>query len=72
MAERGLGATGYDEVSLASLSCGDYRRLELLLAELMARYSGEKEFQELASRLMSEPLVGEVSCRFGHHGESGG
>jgi radical SAM family uncharacterized protein/radical SAM-linked protein len=42
MADRGLASTGYDEISLAALSCGDYRRLEPLLAELMARYADEK------------------------------
>jgi radical SAM family uncharacterized protein/radical SAM-linked protein len=42
MIEKGLAATGYDEVSLAALSCGDYRHLEPLLAELMARYGNEK------------------------------
>jgi len=42
MVEKGLAATGYDEVSLAALSCSDYRHLEPLLRELMERYSGEK------------------------------
>jgi radical SAM family uncharacterized protein/radical SAM-linked protein len=41
MAEEGLASTGYDDLSLAALSCGDYRRLESLLAELMARYGRE-------------------------------
>ena len=31
--ERGLSATGYDEISLSALSCGDYRHLEVLLAQ---------------------------------------
>jgi radical SAM family uncharacterized protein/radical SAM-linked protein len=38
MAEAGLAATGYDELSLAALSCSDHRGLEPLLAELMRRY----------------------------------
>ena len=28
----GLAATGYDELSLAALSCGDHRRIESLIA----------------------------------------
>ncbi len=39
MAEEALGATGYDEISLLSLSAGDYSRIEPLLGELMNRYS---------------------------------
>jgi radical SAM family uncharacterized protein/radical SAM-linked protein len=42
MAKRGLDATGYDEISLAALSCGDYRHLEILLAELMSRHGGDR------------------------------
>ncbi len=42
MAEKGLASTGYDELSLASLSCGDYRHLEPLLAELMDRYREDR------------------------------
>lgn len=42
MIEKGLASTGYDEVSLSALSCGDYRHLEPLLGELMNRYSDEK------------------------------
>ncbi len=38
LAEAGLAATGYDELSLAALSCGDHRRIETLIAELMGRY----------------------------------
>ena len=38
MADAGLAATGYDELSLAALSCGDHRRIETLIAELMRRY----------------------------------
>jgi radical SAM family uncharacterized protein/radical SAM-linked protein len=42
MAERGLAATGYDEVSLAALSCGDHRRLEMILVELMRRHERDR------------------------------
>ncbi len=38
MADAGLAATGYDELSLAALSCGDHRRIETLITELMRRY----------------------------------
>ena len=38
MAEGLLCATGYDEISLLSLSSGDYSRIEPLLATLMERY----------------------------------
>jgi len=42
MAEEALRATGYDEISLLSLSAGDYSRIEPLLGELMNRYSGRR------------------------------
>jgi radical SAM family uncharacterized protein/radical SAM-linked protein len=42
MAKKGLDATGYDEISLAALSCGDYRHLEILLAGLMNRHGGDR------------------------------
>ncbi len=38
MAEEALKATGYDEITLLSLSSGDYSRIEPLLKELMDRY----------------------------------
>jgi radical SAM family uncharacterized protein/radical SAM-linked protein len=38
MADAGLAATGYDELSLAALSCGDHRRIGALIGELMHRY----------------------------------
>jgi len=38
MAERNLCATGYDEISLLSLSSGDYTFIEPLLSFLMDRY----------------------------------
>jgi radical SAM-linked protein len=38
MAEEALKATGYDEITLLSLSSGDYSRIEPLLRELMDRY----------------------------------
>ncbi len=39
MAEETLRATGYDEITLLSLSSGDYSRIEPLLKALMDRYS---------------------------------
>ncbi|BET59612.1 TIGR03960 family B12-binding radical SAM protein [Geobacter sp. 60473] len=42
LAEETLRATGYDEISLLSLSTGDYGCLTPLLTELMARYASER------------------------------
>jgi len=42
MADEALRATGYDEISLLSLSSGDYSKIEPLLGELMNRYSGRR------------------------------
>jgi radical SAM family uncharacterized protein/radical SAM-linked protein len=42
MAETMLCATGYDEISLLSLSSGDYSRIEPLLATLMERYYAKR------------------------------
>jgi len=44
-----LQRTGYDEVSLLSLSTGDYSCVSTLLAELMRRYSEEKVAVSLPS-----------------------
>jgi radical SAM family uncharacterized protein/radical SAM-linked protein len=42
MIREGLAATGYEEISLLSLSAGDYSSIGQLLADLMARYAREK------------------------------
>ena len=42
MARENLENTGYDELSLAALSCGDYGRLEEVLSELMARHGDRR------------------------------
>lgn len=42
ISHRMLCATGYDELSLLSLSSGDYTRIEELLAILMDRYRGKR------------------------------
>jgi len=39
---KGLAATGYEEISLLSLSAGDYSSIRQLLAEVMGRYAGER------------------------------
>ncbi len=41
LAEKCLCATGYEDISLLSLSTGDYSRIEKVLRELMEKYSGE-------------------------------
>ncbi len=42
VAEDSLQATGYDEISLLSLSTGDYSCVAPLLSELMARYAHDR------------------------------
>ena len=39
---KGLAATGYEEISLLSLSAGDYSSIRELLTDVMGRYEGEK------------------------------
>ena len=39
---KGLDATGYEEISLLSLSAGDYSCIGQLLANVMGRYAGER------------------------------
>jgi len=39
---KGLTATGYEEISLLSLSAGDYSCIGQLLADVMGRYAGER------------------------------
>jgi len=39
---KGLTATGYEEISLLSLSAGDYSSIQELLADVMSRYAAEK------------------------------
>ena len=58
MAEEGLASTGYDDLSLAALSCGDYRDLEPLLAELMARYGRERSWASCPTRRWSPTTSG--------------
>ncbi|NNF47687.1 MAG: TIGR03960 family B12-binding radical SAM protein [Desulfofustis sp.] len=42
LAEQGIGHSGFDEISLLSLSTGDYSCLPEVLPELMRRFSSEK------------------------------
>ncbi len=54
--EAQLFSTGYDEISLLSLSSGDYSRIEELLIRLMNRYFGRRIAVSLPS-LRSETLT---------------
>ncbi|QJA05423.1 TIGR03960 family B12-binding radical SAM protein [Thermosulfurimonas marina] len=49
LAEEGLRSTGYEEVSLLSLSAGDYTALEALVRELYRRFSAERVAVSLPS-----------------------
>ncbi len=46
---RGLDTTGYEEISLLSLSAGDYSCIGQLLANVMGRYAGERVAVSLPS-----------------------
>ena len=63
VAEEALHATGYDEISLLSLSTGDYSCVEPLLAELMARYAHDRIAVSLPSLrvgTLTEGLIDEI------------
>ena len=49
MAEEGLSATGYEEISLLSLSAGDYTALETLMRVLYRRFGEERVALSLPS-----------------------
>lgn len=59
LVERSLKTTGYDEVSLLSLSTGDYSCIAPLVTELMARYAGDRVAVSLPS-LRVGSLSGEL------------
>jgi radical SAM family uncharacterized protein len=64
MADAGLASTGYDELSLASLSCGDHRRIEELIAELMHRYQERRvsiSLPSLRPGTITEGLLNEIA-----------
>jgi radical SAM family uncharacterized protein/radical SAM-linked protein len=61
--ERTLRNTGYDEISLLSLSTGDYGCISLLLRTLMARYASQRiavSFPSLRVGTLTRELVDEV------------
>ena len=58
----GLKATGYDEVSLLSLSTGDYSRIESLLGAIIDRHREERVAVSLPS-LRVETLTPTLICR---------
>lgn len=63
MAERTLWATGYDEISLLSLSSGDYTVLESLIQQLMRRYCAERVALALPSlrvESLTETMIDEI------------
>ncbi|MDA8428684.1 MAG: TIGR03960 family B12-binding radical SAM protein [Geobacteraceae bacterium] len=63
VAEDALHATGYDEISLLSLSTGDYSCVEPLLTELMSRYAHDRIAVSLPSLrvgTLTEGLIGEI------------
>ncbi len=63
MAERMLTSTGYDELSLLSLSSGDYTCIEYLLTALMDRYSDSRVAIALPSlrvETLTERLIHQI------------
>jgi len=63
VADAALRATGYDEISLLSLSTGDYSCVTPLLSELMSRYAEERVAVSLPSLrvgTLSETLIDEI------------
>lgn len=56
LVEKGLKSTGYDEVSLLSLSTGDYSCIEPLLCRIIDRYAGQRVAVSLPS-LRTETLT---------------
>ncbi len=63
VADEALRATGYDEISLLSLSTGDYSCVTPLLTELMARYAEDRVAVSLPSLrvgTLNEELIDEI------------
>ena len=61
--EKSLKATGYDEISLLSLSTGDYSCVTPLVTELMARYAEDRVAVSLPSLRvgsLSDELIDEI------------
>ena len=63
MVELCLAGSGFDELSLASLSTGDYSCIAELLTDLMRRYASEKvavSFPSLRSETLTPHLIHEI------------
>ena len=63
MAHAALSSSGYEEVSLSSLSTGDYSQIEVLLRRLMGRYANQKiavSFPSVRSETLTPELIGEI------------
>ncbi len=63
LVEKSLKATGYDEISLLSLSTGDYSCVTPLVTELMARYAEDRVAVSLPSLRvgsLSDELIDEI------------
>jgi radical SAM family uncharacterized protein/radical SAM-linked protein len=63
MIDRTLASTGYDEISLLSLSTGDYSCITPLIKELMARYAEQRiavSFPSLRVGTLTRELIEEV------------
>jgi radical SAM family uncharacterized protein/radical SAM-linked protein len=63
LVEKSLEATGYDEISLLSLSSGDYSCIAPLLTGLMARYARDRVAVSLPSLrvgTLTEELIAEI------------
>jgi radical SAM family uncharacterized protein/radical SAM-linked protein len=60
LAEKGLGASGYEEVGFLSLSSGDYECLNPLLDDFLARWEGERIAMSLPS-LRTETMSAELA-----------
>ena len=61
--EKGLGATGFDEVSLASLSSGDNSNIDRLVTELMDKTARDRislSFPSLRSGTLTDNLLEQV------------
>ncbi len=63
LAERSLKATGYDEISLLSLSAGDYSCITPLITALMNRYASDRIAVSLPSLrvgTLTDELINEI------------
>lgn len=68
--ETALKNTGYQEISLTSLSAGDYTKISELLAGLMERYENEKISVSLPS-MRPSTITDEILEQIGKTGRSG-